>query len=58
MAIKHFISHLLAQFNPLALTKRVEPHQQQSVLDLSTQSHKTNPWVDTHLVEVTADDFA
>lgn len=57
MTIRHMISQLLAHFNPLALVKHVEPHKQPSVLDLQ-HSQQKKPWVDTHLVEVTAEDFA
>ena len=58
MIIRNIISNLLAHFHPLALTKQVTPHQHKSVLDFTHQAHSAKPWVDAHLVDVTAEDFA
>lgn len=57
MSIRSMISSVLAHLTPLSLTKSVTP-EHKSVLDFSGQCFQDKPWVDTHLVEVTAEDFA
>ena len=57
MSIRTMIANVLAHLSPLALTKSMTP-EHKSVLDFSGKCFEHKPWVDTHLVEVTAEDFA
>ena len=57
MSIRSMISDLLGHLNPQSLTKSMAP-EHKSILDFSGQCFKDKPWVDTHLVEVTAEDFS
>ena len=57
MSLRSMIANILAHLTPTTLTKHITP-EHKSVLDFSGQCFQDKPWIDTHLVEVTAEDFA
>jgi len=50
------LAALIKQFSPLVLIKQVFPNQKANYT-YSSVTHEFKPWVNTHEVELTAQDF-